>query len=220
MTVRVDYYFSLNSPWTYLGAQRFADLIACHGAEVGVHPVDFGTIFAATGGLPLPRRHPARQAYRLQELRRWREALGLPLVLSPRHFPAPETLSAPLVLAVRESHGAAAALALAHRILAALWAEDRNPADPATLAALCTELGLPASLLERAADPEWSEMRARETEEAIGRGVFGAPSYVVGEEIFWGQDRLDFLAAALARAAQSGQPRRRAARHSSNRPIA
>ncbi len=199
MPTHIAYYFSLNSPWTYLGSHRFETLIAREGAEVSVHPVDFGAVFAATGGLPLPKRHPARQAYRLMELRRWRDALGVPLVLSPRHFPAPETLTAPLVLAVREKHGAAAALALAHRILDALWAEDRNPADPAVLAALLAERGLPASLLEDARDPRWQEMRARETEEAIARGVFGAPSYVVGEEIFWGQDRLDFLAAHLAR---------------------
>jgi 2-hydroxychromene-2-carboxylate isomerase len=205
MPLRIAYYFSLNSPWTYLGADRFTALLARYGAEVGVHPVDFGTIFAATGGLPLARRHPARQAYRLQELRRWRDALGLPLLLSPRHFPAPETLSAPLVLAVRETEGAEAALALAHRILTALWAEDRDPANPATLAALCRELKLPASLLEKAADPLFSALRARETEEAIARGVFGAPSYVLGEEIFWGQDRLDFLAAALERAAAQSQ---------------
>ena len=198
MAVAIDYFLSLNSPWTHLGAARFAALAARHGANLRLFPVDFGVIFAATGGLPLPRRSPQRQAYRLQELARWRDHLGIPIQIRPSYFPANEALAAQCVIALRETAGHEQALALAHRVLKALWEEERDTADPATLAALAGEIGADGkALLARAADPAWAEMRARDSEAAIARGVFGAPSYVIGEEIFWGQDRLDLLARRL-----------------------
>ncbi len=92
------------------------------------------------------------------------------------------------------------AIRLAHRILKALWEEEKDPADPATLAALIAEADLDAAAVQRlAADPRWLERRAADTKAALDRGVFGAPSYVIGEDIFWGQDRLDFVARRLAR---------------------
>ncbi len=194
----IDYFLSLNSPWTHFGAARFAALAARHQALVRIFPVDFGTIFAETGGLPLPKRSPQRQAYRLQELARWRDHLGVPIHLKPRHFPANETLAAQAVIALRESGEGEKAMALAHRVLKALWEEERDTADPATLAALADEIGADgAALLPLAAEPRWAARRAQDTAAAIARGVFGAPSYVIGEEIFWGQDRLDFLARRL-----------------------
>ncbi len=198
MMREIDYFLSLNSPWTHLGAARFAALAARHHARVRIFPVDFGVIFAATGGLPLPRRSPQRQAYRLQELARWRDHLGLPIHIRPRYFPANETLAAQAVIALRESGEDEKALALAHRVLQALWEEARDTADPAVLAELAGEVGADGdALIARAEDPRWAALRARDTEAAIARGVFGAPSYVLGEEIFWGQDRLDFLARRL-----------------------
>lgn len=199
MALTIDYFLSLNSPWTHLGAARFTALAAKHGGDVRIFPVDFGAIFAATGGLPLPRRSPQRQAYRMQELARWRDYLKIPIILKPRHFPANETLAAHAVIALREAGEPAKALALAHRVLKALWEEEGNTADPALLATLAEEVGAAGeALIARAAAPGWAELRARETEAAIARGVFGAPSYVVGDEIFWGQDRIDLLARRLA----------------------
>ena len=87
MGLHVDYYGSLNSPWTHLGAERLMQSVARHGATLRMFPVDFGTIFPASGGLPLPKRSPLRQAYRLQDLERWRSFLEIPLNLKPRHFP-------------------------------------------------------------------------------------------------------------------------------------
>ncbi|MBB5695181.1 2-hydroxychromene-2-carboxylate isomerase [Muricoccus pecuniae] len=199
MGLGIDYYVSLNSPWTHLGAARLEAMAARHGATLRVHPVDFGTVFAASGGLPLPKRSPQRQAYRMQELERWREHLGIPIHLRPRFFPANEKPAAHTVIAARETLGEAPALALAHRVLKALWEEERDTGDPATLAALVAELGLPADLPALGAEPRWAERREEDTRAALKRGVFGAPSYVVGEEIFWGQDRLDFLDRRLAR---------------------
>jgi len=195
---RIDYYVSLNSPWTHLGAARIEAIARAHGATLCVFPVDFGkVVFPASGGLPLPKRSPQRQAYRMQELRRWRDHLGVPIALAPRFYPHDETLGAQAVIAARETIGDAPAVALAHRILKAVWEEERDCADRATMVALLADVGLPASLLDTAADPAWAQRRVADSEAALARGVFGAPSYVIGDEIFWGQDRLDFVARRL-----------------------
>lgn len=198
MTITVDHYYSLSSPWTYMGFQRFCDLIAETGAIAHHKPVKLGAIFPKTGGLPLPKRAPARQAYRMQELKRWRARLGVDLNFEPRHFPTDDALAARMVIAHREAGGDAAALSIA--VLRALWAEEKNITDPATLGAIAGGLGLDGRELLAAADsPEIAARYDADTEEAFARGVFGAPSYVVGEEVFWGQDRLDFVAEALRR---------------------
>ena len=198
--MHIDYYASLNSPWTHLGAARIEALAAQHGATLRIYPVDFGTIFAGSGGLPLPKRSPQRQAYRLQELARWRDALGIPIQIHPKHFPHNELPTAACVIAVRETFGDAPAIRLAHRVLKALWEEDKDPADPATLAALIGDVGLDAQkVMALGADPQWLERRKADTEAALARGAFGAPFYIIGDDMFWGQDRLDFVARRLAR---------------------
>ncbi len=200
MAQHIDYYVSLNSPWTHLGAARIEALAKQHGASMKIFPVDFGTVFAASGGLPLPKRAPQRQAYRLQELRRWKEHLGLPINIQPKFFPSSEQLTAGCVIAVRETQGNAPAIALAHAVLRAVWEEERSPADAATLAALITGCGLDAdAVMKLGAEPRWQEMRTADTQAALARGVFGAPSYVIGDEIFWGQDRLAFVERHLAK---------------------
>jgi carboxymethylenebutenolidase len=202
MAQHIDYYASLNSPWTHLGAARIEALAAKYGASMRIYPVDFRTIFPASGGLPLPKRAPQRQAYRMMELRRWRDFLGVPINLEPKFFPSSEALTASCVIAVRETQGDAPAIKLAHRVLKAVWQDELSPADPATLAKLITEIGLdPDAVMKLGAEPRWTERRTADTQAALDRGVFGAPSYVIGEEIFWGQDRLDFVDRKLARAA-------------------
>ncbi len=200
MALHVDYYASLNSPWTHLGAARLMAMVARHGATVRIYPVDFGTIFPASGGLPLPKRSPLRQAYRLQELERWRRFLGIPIQLKPRFFPTNERPAAHRVIAVRETVGDAPAIALAHRVLKALWEEEADTGDQGTLARLIGDVGLDAaSVLQQADEERWASRRVADTDAALDRGVFGAPSYVIGEEIFWGQDRLEFLERRLGR---------------------
>jgi 2-hydroxychromene-2-carboxylate isomerase len=198
--LHIDYFVSLNSPWTHLGSARLEAMVARHGATLRIYPVEFGTIFSASGGLPLPKRSPQRQAYRMQELGRWRDHLGIPIHLQPRFFPADEKLAARCVIAARETIGDGPAVALAHRVLTALWEQERDTGDRETLATLIGEVGLDAtSLLTLAAQERWAELRASDTQAALARGVFGAPSYVIGEEIFWGQDRLEFLDRRLAK---------------------
>ena len=195
----IDYYASLNSPWTHLGATRIEALAAKHGASLRIFPVDFGTVFAGSGGLPLPRRAPQRLAYRLMELRRWRDFLGVPIHVEPKHFPASEALSAPCVIALRETQGDPPAIRLAHRVLKAVWQDEMDPGDPATLGALIAEIGMDAdAVLKLGAEARWTERRVADTQAAMARGVFGAPSYVIGDENFWGQDRLDFVDRKLA----------------------
>ena len=199
MALHIDYYASLNSPWTHLGAARIAAMAAANGATLRIHPVDFGAIFPQSGGLPLPRRAPQRQAYRMMELKRWRAHLGIPIILEPKFFPANELAAACCVIALRETVGDAPAVRLAHGVLKAVWQQQRNPGDPATLAELIRDVDQdPDRLLALAAEPRWAERRAADTAAALARGVFGAPSYVIGEEIFWGQDRLMFVEKRLA----------------------
>ena len=181
----IDYYMTPNSPWTYLGHARFGEIVKRHGAQVNVKPVDFGVIFPQSGGLPLPKRAPQRQAYRLMELRRWKAHLGIPLVIQPKHFPVDPAMAAHLLCATPEEKR----MALAGDLMAALWRDDRNLADPAVVAEIGARHGVSGG--DKAAFERY-------TQEAVQRGVFGAPSYVLGDEIFWGQDRLDFLDRALS----------------------
>ena len=200
MALHIDYYASLNSPWTHFGAQRIEDYAAKYGASLRIWPVDFGTIFPASGGFPLPKRSPQRRAYRMMELKRWREALGIPVNLEPKYFPSDETLSSSCVIALRETAGDNIAIRVAHRVLKAVWEEELNPADPEVLGRLIRTCDLdPKAVLALAADPKWAERRKADTQAALDRGVFGAPSYVINDEIFWGQDRLDFVEKRLAR---------------------
>ena len=197
MSKVIDHYYSLVSPWTYLGGPRLDAIARRAGALVDHKPADFGGIFAASGGLPLARRAPQRQAYRLLELARWRDFLGAELNLRPGHLPAPDDLAARVVVAA-ERAGADAGR-LSHAILRAVWAEERDVADPGTLRDVAGESGLDgAALLAAAGTGAVREEYAANTAEAIARGVFGAPSYVYRGELFWGQDRLDFLERALA----------------------
>jgi 2-hydroxychromene-2-carboxylate isomerase len=199
MAKHVDYYVSLNSPWTYLGSKRFEAMARKYGADVTIWPVDFGSVFAVSGGLPLPKRAPQRQAYRMMELKRWRDQVGVKLNLEPKFFPSNEVPAAKCVIALREQGRMADAIKLAHAVLYALWAEEKNPGDPATLQAIITACGLDAAEVVKAGEaPEMAAKREAYTRHAIDHGVFGAPSFVIDGEIFWGQDRLEFVDRKLA----------------------
>ncbi len=192
----VDYYFTPISPWTYLGAARFREIAARQRAEVRVKPVKMAEVFSRTGGLPLAKRPPARQAYRLQELIRWRKHLGVEVNLHPAYFPVPDTLACRFILAAEAIGGDP--LRLAEALGRATWAEERNIADTGTLQDVAQETGHDRiTILAKAIEPTMDTRLDELTEEAIAKGVFGAPSYAVGEALFWGQDRLDFVERAL-----------------------
>jgi 2-hydroxychromene-2-carboxylate isomerase len=200
MGLHVDYFIAPQSPWTYLGHERFLTLARQHGATVRVRPMDLGgQVFPVSGGLPLGQRAPQRQAYRLVELRRFADWLGMPLNLKPRYFPVAGDPAALLVTAVQMADGGAAALTLLGSVLRAVWADERDIADRHTLAELLADAGLPPARLEEASGDVVRAAYQADTKAAIDLGVFGAPSYVIGSEIFWGQDRLDFVERRLAR---------------------
>ncbi|MBX3660567.1 MAG: 2-hydroxychromene-2-carboxylate isomerase [Ramlibacter sp.] len=193
MSRHVDYYFAPQSPWTYLGHERFVAMARAAGATVRVQPADLGAVFAVSGGLPLSKRPPQRQAYRLVELRRFSQHLGIPMNIEPRFFPVAGDPSAKLIVAVEQHDGAEAALRLSGAVFRAVWAEQRNIADPVLLGELLAENQIPAERLAQSQGPEVQARYDANTRAAIDLGLFGAPSYVIDGEIFWGQDRLDFV---------------------------
>ena len=199
MSKVIDYFFTPASPWSYFGHERLRALAAQHGATVNVKPVDLGKVFPVSGGLPLPKRAPQRQAYRLFELARWRDFLGVPINIQPKFGAASPEPSSRWIIAAGE-RGADAAMALAGAVMRARWAEEKDIADADTLAELARGVGLdPVALADRAASAEVAARFDAFSQEAIERQVFGAPTYIYGDEPFWGQDRLDFLARKLAK---------------------
>ena len=194
----VDYYFAPNSPWTYLGHARLVALLQDSDADVRVLPMDLGQVFPVSGGLPLPKRAPQRQAYRLLELRRFADALSVPLHVQPEFFPVAADDAARLIVATDMEAGASAALALTGAIGAAVWAEQRNIAEADVLGELLRECGLDSALLVRSREEAVQTRYAQNTQAAIDGGVFGAPTYVVDGELYWGQDRLDFVQRRLS----------------------
>ena len=201
MPTEIEYFLAPQSPWTYLGHARFAALAAkavAAGARLQIKPMDLGQIFPVSGGLPLPQRAPQRQAYRLVELARFAKALGLPLNLHPKFFPVPADDAARLIITVAAADGTHQAIDLAGRVLAAVWAQERNINSDETLAKLLVEAGLSAARWAESRADDVQQLYAAHTRRAIDIGIFGAPSYVIDGEIFWGQDRLDFVARRLA----------------------
>ena len=200
MSPTIDYYLAPQSPWTYLGHARFAEMAQAAGAQVNVLPVDLGgKIFPVSGGLPLGQRAPQRQAYRLAELKRFSEHLKMPLHVKPKFFPVSGDDAAKLIIAVELGEGPGAAMSITGAVLQAVWVQERNIADAAVLAALLGEMGLPAHRMDDAHSPAVLNRYEANTQRAIDAGVFGSPSYVIEGEIFWGQDRLDFVQRRLAR---------------------
>jgi 2-hydroxychromene-2-carboxylate isomerase len=200
MSKHCTYYFAPQSPWTYLGHARFCAMAKRLHAQVDVRPVDLGRVFSQSGGLPLAKRAPQRQAYRLLELARWSAHLGVPLNVQPKFFPVPGDPAARLIIAVRMALGADAALKLAGAIMRAQWAEERNIGDADTLVAIALECELEGRQLLKAAEtPTVENEYQRYTDEAIAAGMFGSPWFVVDGEGYWGQDRLDFVERALAK---------------------
>ncbi len=200
MALTVDYYFAPQSPYAYLGHERLIAMAEAAGAAIRVLPVDLGgKVFPVSGGLPLSKRAPQRHAYRLLELKRFSEWLGVPLNPQPKYFPVGGDEAAKLIIAVDLKDGTDAACALTGAVMRAVWAQERNIADENVLAALLAEQGLSAARLEESHSQTVHERYEIDTQQAIDAGVFGSPSYVIDGEIFWGQDRLDFVARRLAR---------------------
>ena len=188
----IDYYDSMSSPWTYLGHLRFVKLAHRFGLTIRHKPMDLLKVWSVSGGLPLKQRAQQRQAYRHQELRRWRELLHMPCNLEPAHHPVADRRACYLVIAAMRR--GVDWSTLSHAILRAVWVEDRDIADHATLVTIANENGMDGQVLLAATEDAAVQAEYQfNTEEAIRIGVFGAPTYVFDGELFWGQDRLQML---------------------------
>jgi 2-hydroxychromene-2-carboxylate isomerase len=192
----IDYYFTLASPWAFLGHQAFLDLARAQSVTVSYKPVDVGDVFPHTGGLPLPKRHPARQRYRILELQRWREARGIALKIHPKHWPFAAATANRSIIAVAGS--GADPGRYTRRAFEGVWVKDEDMGQDATLIALLNECGHDgARMLDAAKSDAIGKIYADTAAEAVERNVIGSPCYVLDGEVFWGQDRLALLESAL-----------------------
>lgn len=196
MPRQIDYYFSFQSPWAYIGHHAFRELVSAYDLEVNHKPLVLVDLFSQTGGLPLAKRHPVRQRYRMIELQRWRDKRGLKFHLQPANWPFNARLADGVVLAAIEA-GLDPDRFL-RRGFAAVWEDQLNLADPATLERLADESGLPGKrLVERSGSDDISAAYEQNRQDAMAADVFGSPGYVLGGEVFWGQDRLELLGDTL-----------------------
>ena len=196
----IEYFAAPQSPWTYLGHERFVALAKQYGAQILLKPVYAAKVFAATGGVPVAQRPPARQAYRLAELARWSKHLGMPLNLHPKFFPVSGEPGGKLIIAALHAAGTHEALALLGALGRECWAEEKNIGDADTLVAISNSIGLDGSALLKLSSSETVAADfARNTDEAIAADVFGVPWYRIDGDGFWGQDRLEFIERALKR---------------------
>lgn len=196
MSRSIDYYFSFQSPWAYIGHKVFRDLVSAYDLKVNHKPVVLLDLFSETGGLPLMKRHPVRQRYRMVELQRWRDKRGLNFHLQPKHWPFNARLADGVVIAAAAAgHDPDGFL---RRVYAAVWEDQLNLADADVVRRLADEAGLPGGeLVERSASDVVSAAYEQNRQDALTADVFGSPAYVLDGEVFWGQDRIELLADAL-----------------------
>lgn len=199
MVKQCDYYLVPQSPFCYLGHERFVALAERYGIQINLKPCDLSKVFAVSGGLPLGKRPPQRQAYRLVELERWRDYLGMPLNLHPKFFPVAGEQAGRLIVAAQLAHGTARALALAGALMRGVWVDEKNIADEAELARIADASGMEgASLVKASQGASVQATYDQHTQDAIAANLFGAPWFVFDGVPYWGQDRLDFLERAFA----------------------
>ena len=188
----IEYYLSVVSPWSYLGHRRLCDIARANSAEILYLPIDSSILFAKTGGLALKDRSPQRKRYRMQELRRWRSRLELELNLEPQYFPADSNLASGVIIgAIEAGHDVAE---LVYELMRTVWVREEDVSETSVvIGAIERSGGSVDDLLAAANHSNVQDIIIENSEQAVSKGVFGVPSYVVGEEVFWGQDRLEFL---------------------------
>ena len=196
----IEFFLALTSPWTYLATPRVRALAAEHNLELRLRPFDIFTVFQRNGIKALGDRPVAVRRNRLNELRRWRAHLGMDLNLEPRHFPVDPTLSGKMLIAALDGPGDACEFAF--RVMRACWAEERDISDEATLKAIAGDCGFNGeALLDAVKGGGADRTLAQNTEDAITANVFGAPTFLFEGELYWGQDRIEFLRRAVEAAA-------------------
>ncbi|MBV9065809.1 MAG: 2-hydroxychromene-2-carboxylate isomerase [Methylobacteriaceae bacterium] len=196
MARRITCYFTTVSPWAYIGHALFSKIAREHDVAVEWKPVNLGEVFPQTGGLPLAKRAPARQRYRMIELQRWREKRGMSFHLHPKHWPFDCSLADRSVIAVVQSGKEAAPYIGA--LFKSVFEDERDCADEDVLTDILNACGHDGgSIVEAARNPQTESAYKSNIAEALAAGVFGSPTYILDDELFWGQDRLELLQDAL-----------------------
>lgn len=189
-------YFSPQSGYAYLGHGRLVAIAREHGATILWRPVDILKVFAEGGSTAPAKQSPVRNAYRKQDIVRWAKLRGIPIQTEPKFWPT-DTLPACRLIAAAQLQGLDAT-DLIGACLSAVWARDIQISERANLIRLAEEVGLDGAALAAFSDSvEATERVERNTAEAIAAGVFGSPTYFVNGEMYFGQDRLQFVEAAL-----------------------
>jgi|TARA_B110000503_G_scaffold7541_1_gene10271 2-hydroxychromene-2-carboxylate isomerase len=184
---------SPGSPWSFLGHKRFIEIVNRFNVNVNMYPVNYGEIFPLSGGVPVSKRPIQRQSIRLQELKRWGDFLKISLNPEPKFFPSKSLLPS-LIIIASQLKKTNQAFDLANNIMSALWVENLNIDDEDTLINILKKMDLDADeILNYAKTKECEDAMKSGTRLAIEKGVFGAPTYIVNDQIYWGQDRLDFV---------------------------
>ena len=196
MTKTVDYYFFLLSPWSYLGTNKFNQIISKHNLTVNYKPIDVMKTFGSMGGTLPAQRHESRQKLRLDELKRWSDYLEVSINLHPAHWPTDQTLAAKMVLEIGHNGNPGV---FVDKLLSAVWNEEKNISDRSTLIGIADNCGFDGTAMAVKAETEELQTAYENiTNEAHAKSVFGSPTYIYNNELFWGQDRLDFLDRALS----------------------
>lgn len=196
MKRKLDFYFSFISLYTYIGFEAFEELVAKYDLEVTYKPIDLHAIFTASGGLPVSKRPPQRQAYRFVEMQRWALARNIPLVLKPKHHPSDPVIGHRMLLAAMAQN--LDVQAFIRNSLRILWVDDLDIKDAKVMVDVANRSGLDGErLLKESANPEIDLEVSRLTAEAVERQVFGTPFFFYRDEPFWGQDRLELLEDAI-----------------------
>jgi len=186
---RLDYYFTVLSPWCYLAGHRLEEIAARHGVTVRYRPLDAAALFARTGGIALADRHENRKAYRLQELARQSARQRMPITLRPAHFPTNPAPASYAIIAAQAAGGGDLG-GLVHGVMRACWAQERNIAEDGVIRDLLAAHGFDPGLADSGLFAG-ADAYGRNLEEGIAAGVFGVPFYITeDDERFWGQDRL------------------------------
>jgi 2-hydroxychromene-2-carboxylate isomerase len=194
--MKIDYYYSHVSPWTFMGHQRLRKLAEKYDADIDFVPMTLAKVFPVSGGLPLGKRAPQRQAYRMWELKRWPQVLGIKMNIEPKHFPVDDAPSAKIAGLVKNQGGYIGGLSLG--FLSAVWAEERDITDPDTLIAITNVSGFDGkALYEESLTEAGDKVLEENTQRAVDADVYGSPFYIVNGEPFWGQDRLDLVERVL-----------------------
>ena len=194
----VDYFMSHGSPWSFLGHNQFIQIAKNYNVKVNMYPVNYGEIFPISGGLPVSKRPPQRQNIRLQELQRWSKFLKINLNAEPTYFPSKSMLPSLIIIAsqIKKTNKD---FEIANKIMNALWVEDLDIDDEYVLKSILEKMGLNSEDILLCANGEECLNNMQEyTKLAIQKGVFGAPTYIIDDQIYWGQDRLDFVEMHLA----------------------